>query len=291
MANTICLVSTGAEVTKRAYYTTNDLATYKIQNHVFFSAKVDQFSSRSDVHRRTLTFAMRPAVLEETGSKKKLMKDIHEARTRIWAEIILRLQNIIRAHQQFGDKHYRCQSEMTDYENYTLCCAEQEGTLEETRNSWEATRKLYREAITDSNPLVYALRTWVGQSPNARGDDSRCPNADRVVSPQTLHGEMDALFFGTRSFPFKSPAAFGKHIGNNLSALKVVGFERVPARSGWNYVCRPSEDEIERCLQQYTDFSRAAGDHARLALGGGQYHAMDINDDMDGGGHPPPYRN
>jgi energy-coupling factor transporter ATP-binding protein EcfA2 len=274
-ANTICLTSTGGTIVKRKLWTTNDKAEYRIQNHCFCSSRTDQFSSRSDVHRRTLTLVMQPAVREQTVAKKVILEACHAARPEIWAEIICRLQNMIAAHAEFGKHQYSCTSEMTDYESYTYEMAEYEGTLVETRAAWEAVRTLYKETITESNSMVFFLRIWLGQRPNAKGENSRCPNAGRVVSPETLRGEMEAIFAETRSFPYTSCSGFGKHIGNNLSALRVVGFDRVQVRGDWHYVCRPSEEEIDRCLRLYTDFTCAASARDLYSMGGGRYYARD----------------
>jgi hypothetical protein len=279
ISDTICHLSTGAEVPWRKLFSDMEVLDFKIQNHGFFTARVDPFSSRIDVHRRTITLTMEPPVIpgEVPEGKEGPTKDhytawTHEARPRILAEILLRCQNMVRAHQQYGTKQYRSRTEMADYEIFTYRCAEYEGTLPETQALWEVSRKLYLEAITDHNFLVLALRTWLGKT--------GVPNPNREVSPQTLFGELESMFSETKSFPYRNPAQFGKHIGTNLPALRVLGFAKVPTRSGHNYVFRPSESELERCQQTYRDFH--AVDMLRVASmlrpqGGDRY--MDISDD------------
>jgi hypothetical protein len=275
ISDTICHVSTGAEVPKRKLYSDNTLLKYRIQNHALFTAKVDPFASRTDVHRRTITLTMQPAEIQETGSKELLMEKIHEARPWIWAEILLRCQNMVRAHLEYGRNQYRCRSEMVDYENFTYRAAEFEGTLAETQALWEASRTLYLRSITESNPLVHCVRTWLGQRPNALGQQGVCPNAGRIVSPATLFGELEAIFVGTRNFSFRSPTQFGNHIAKQISALKVLGFDRVTVRGGYSYVCHPSAEEQDRSLQQYQDFERAATARALQILSRGSSHGGD----------------
>jgi hypothetical protein len=256
ISDTICHLATGVEVPMRKLYSTNEEITFKIQNHGFFSARVDPFASRIDVHRRTITLTMDPADPTTTIAKRKLRENIHEARPLILAEILLRCQNMVRAHQAYGHKVYRGVTDMLDYEEFTLLCAEYEGTLPETRTLWEAQRRTYNDAITSANPLVYALRIWLGKP----------GNAERQVSPTSLFGELESIFHGTKSFSFRSPTQFGKHLGNNLPALRVLGFEKVPTRGSHGYKFVPTPAELERCQQEYTDFQATVTSRAISAL-------------------------
>jgi len=284
ISDIICHLSTGAEVPWRKLFSDMEVLNFKIQNHALFTARVDPFSSRIDVHRRTITLTMEPPeipseVMEEKPTKELYRAWTYTARPRILAEILLRCQNMVRAHQQYGTKQYRSRTEMADYEVFTYRCAEYEGTLPETQALWEVSRKLYLEAITDHNFLVLALRTWLGRT--------GVPNPNREVSPQTLFGELESMFSETKNFPYRNPAQFGKHIGTNLPALRVLGFAKVTTRSGHSYVFRPSESELERCHQTYKDFH--AVNMLRLTSmlrpnGGDRY--MDISDD-----NPKPYCN
>jgi hypothetical protein len=191
ISDTICHLSTGAEVPWRKLFSDMEVLDFKIQNHGFFTARVDPFSSRIDVHRRTITLTMEPPVIpgEVPEGKEGPTKDhytawTHEARPRILAEILLRCQNMVRAHQQYGTKQYRSRTEMADYEIFTYRCAEYEGTLPETQALWEVSRKLYLEAITDHNFLVLALRTWLGKTgvpnPNREARHKLCSESLRA---------------------------------------------------------------------------------------------------------------
>jgi hypothetical protein len=258
ICDSICLLSTGAEVPWRKLRSDMEILNFKIKNHGFFSARTDPFAHRSDVHRRTMMFTMERPDPATTVTKDELRGAIHLARPRILAETLLRCQNLVRAHQQYGDKKYRCVSEMADYEVFTYRCAEYEGTLPATQELWEVSAKQYLEAITEHNFLILAVRIWLG----------RKGNVGREVSPLTLFGELREIFADTKNFPYRNPGQFGMHIKKNLSALGMLGFDKPATKSNHNYVFKPSPEEQKLCRQQYLDFMATSPAMQRLTHGG-----------------------
>jgi hypothetical protein len=277
ISDTLCHIATGAEVPWRKLHSDMEILHFKIQNHGCFTARTNPFAHRSDVLRRTQTFTMAPPDPANTIPKDLLKKQIHEARPRILAEILLRCQNMVRAHLKLGEKQYRGVSEMLDYEVFCYRCAEFEGALPETQALWKANHKQYLESITEHNFLILAIRIWLG----------RKGNVGREVSPLTLFGELHALFAETRNFPYRNPGQFGVHIKKNLSALVgVLGFDKPPTKSNHNYVFRPSEEEQKQCRQQYLDFDATDPFTLRMKQGedqqDGDRYPMDGIESMDG---------
>jgi hypothetical protein len=242
-----CLASTGGDVDLRKLFHTNELVSFPLHCHEFFTVRVNPFG-RSDVMRRTIVLEMAAPVQGTPVEKDHLKRQILSARTAILAEILLRVQNILRAHQAYGDKAYQYQSEMAEYEAFTLRCAEYEGSLPQTRMLWAAYMRQYRQSITASNPLVFAIRLWLGKG-----------NANRQVSPTTLFAELQTIFEETgQKFIYKSPSGFGKQVASNLRALQTLGLELIPTRGNQEYVFRTPAVQLDLCRRVYNDLTTAA---------------------------------
>src|ERR1035441_7330734 len=65
-----CGVSSGMEVPLRILFTTNNLITFKLRNHLMLTSRVTPFD-RSDAMRRILQFSMRTLTREERVSKDR----------------------------------------------------------------------------------------------------------------------------------------------------------------------------------------------------------------------------
>jgi hypothetical protein len=228
----ICQISTGAELDLARLYSTNVVDRYTIKNHGFFTARTNPFS-RPDVMRRTIHLEMDPPDTTSKFDRDKLVAKVLELRPQMLAEFLLRSQNILRAHLAHGDAAFEYQSSMAEYERFTLICAAYEGTLDETHKLWSDYMVQWQRSITASNPLVFGLRLWLGKG----------GNHDRTVSPATLFAELQTVYRETeQAFPYRSPAAFGRHVGQNLPALRAIGFTTVRTRSGQDYLFTPSEE-------------------------------------------------
>jgi hypothetical protein len=241
----LCHIATGAEIDLRRLFTTNMKDTFVIHNHGVFTSRVNPFS-RSDVHRRTLTLDVAPAAPKKIP-KQKLFNAVLKARPALLAEYILRSQNILRAHLQHGAKVYPYQSEMVEYEAFTLVVSEYEGTLDSTVNLWAAYMKKYGETITSSNPLVHTVRCWLGKSK---------ANANRAVSSTTLFGELRNVSEELgQPFTYKAVSAFGTALSKQISSLKVIGYSREHDRTGTTYKFAPSDTEMIDCQALYREMA------------------------------------
>jgi hypothetical protein len=106
----------------------------------------------------------------------------------------------------------------------------------------------YRQSITASNPLVFAIRLWLGKG-----------NANRQVSPTTLFAELQTIFEETgQKFIYKSPSGFGKQVASNLRALQTLGLELIPTRGNQEYVFRTPAVQLDLCRRVYNDLTTAA---------------------------------
>ena len=247
LSDYLCHIATGAKLDMRKLFADNICLTYEIHNHGCFTARVNPFT-RPDVMRRTIHLEMDPPGGERID-KDTLKSRVLAQRPSMLAEFLLRAQNILRAHASFGAKTYTYDSEMAEYEAFTLRCAEYEGTLTETQNLWKTYMNQYRRSITERNPIVLAIRLWLGSN----------ANAGRQVTPTTLFAELQSVYKACDlRFSYTSPTAFGGHIARNLPPLRIIGYAEVPTRNNKDYVFNPSPNELEVCKHLYRDAHDAA---------------------------------
>src|SRR5665213_208706 len=179
-----CGVATGMEIPLRELFKNNNLLTFKVRNHLMLTCRVTPFN-RSDAMRRILQFNIRTLTKGERISKDTLKNNLMDDRDTCLLEILVRLQNILKDHVSHGMKQYKPDSQMLEYETYTLRCAEAEGFLPEMQAIWQAQMRTYSAEITDSNPLVHLVKQWLGA---ANGN-----NVKRVVTPAILWQELSSI--------------------------------------------------------------------------------------------------
>jgi hypothetical protein len=209
LKNMMCRLATGASISLRVLYETNTNRTYSLLKHVTLSARANPFD-RDDILRRVLHIKMAPGAgdREKTG----ILEAALDNRTAIWAEILIRCQNIVKAHKANAGKSYPLVSKMKEYENYTMICADFEDSLEETRKLWAAYTQAYKDAITLDNHLLTSVLLWLGQNVGrAKGTYS---STSLHASLLLLHKEIGI------EFPYKYATTFGKAITSNEVALR-----------------------------------------------------------------------
>jgi hypothetical protein len=252
----ICQLSTGAEIDMRTFYTPAGLTTLKLKGHGFFTCRFNPLASRDDVMRRTILLQTDPAPTEEEAknlpTKDDLRRNVMEARPAIIAEIILRSQNILRAHLSVKTK-YPTITDMRDYEVFTLLCAEYEGTLPETRLLWRQFMEQYRAGLAEHNPLARSIQLWLGKKSGS--------NAGREVSSATLFGDLKTIYQDIdQQFPYRSPVAFGRHIQSSLPSLRALGYATKAGKNGPVHMFTPDPQRLGTCIQMYEDFRASATD-------------------------------
>jgi hypothetical protein len=252
----ICQLSTGAEIDMRTFYTPAGLTTLKLKGHGFFTCRFNPLASRDDVMRRTILLQTDPAPTEEEAknlpTKDDLRRNVMEARPAIITEIILRSQNILRAHLSVKTKHPTI-TDMRDYEVFTLLCAEYEGTLPETRLLWRQFMEQYRAGLAEHNPLARSIQLWLGKKSGA--------NVGREVSSATLFGDLKTIYQDIdQQFPYRSPVAFGRHIQSSLPSLRALGYATKAGKNGPVHVFHPDPQRLGTCMQMYEDFRASATD-------------------------------
>jgi hypothetical protein len=236
----ICQASTGAKITIARLYNNNVPDTYRLRLHTFFTCRVNPFD-RDDVMRRTIELQMAPPT-ENGPDKDTIVDNLLANRTIMLAEILVRLQNIVRAHREIGIVDCATVTKMKEYERFTNVCAAFEGSLYETHALWTSYMRRYERSITETDPLVHAVRLWLGKG----------GNEGRPVSPTTLFTEVQSIFADLQqAFTYKSPSAFGRNVAKHQTSLRTIGFTEVPTRGSKDYIFHPSVGELSICKRLY----------------------------------------
>jgi hypothetical protein len=140
---------------------------------------------------------------------------------------------------------------MTEYETFTLRCGDYDGTLPIKQEIWRKYAMQYAESITVHNPLVYALRVWIGKHPES---------LERPVTATELYRDLEVVYCMLgKKCPYTDPAWLGRALGSNVVALRELGMDKVPLRGGNGYKFTPSDTELERCVCLYSELSGRGG--------------------------------
>jgi hypothetical protein len=256
--DTFCGCATGMMASRAMLYANNTELKFNLRNHLKLTSRVTPFN-RSDAMRRTIQLTIRKPSPEEWVSKDEMMAKLMADRDKCLLEILVRLQNIVKAYNQHSlrqsVKHLMV-SEMPEYEAWTYKGAEYEGWYQEMRSIWVAYQQMYNDAIAEGNPLVMIIKLWLALG---EGCSTSC-NAGRKVSTTTLWSEIDAL---TRELGLKqtysSVSSFRGHLTKNRSELGTLGYKESSDTSTRLKWFEPTPEQIAQFKQEYKDLLGGAG--------------------------------
>ena len=253
----MCKASTGGKIPIAELYKTNVQKMYDLRCDQFLTARVNPFPShRSDLSRRTLFFPIRmPSPLEYRTTeeiKLALAHDSHE----IKLEILVRLQNVLRALVANNKKSYPPVSQMHSFETFTMRVADHEGWADEMTSIWQGYMGDYRERITEDSPLVEYVRRWIGMTTKS--------NAGRWARAGEIYADLQKAFGQDFTKTWKTSSVFGKRLKENKTALRVLGVETKSLHGDQLYKFEPSPEQMERCRDAWNDSApaRYRGDDA-----------------------------
>ena len=199
---------------------------------------------RDDFARRTLRFEIEPSRGQQLVGKEVLFPAAQAVLPRMRAEILLRCQNILRAYQQDAPV-VSFASEMIEYEQFAYRCAAFEGTLDATRELWGAIRDQSKVTLTDTSPIVQAMRLFIGKR---AGRAKRIGVTELFASLQTVAHETG------QTLPFKAANRLGHHLRNSGPSLAAIGVIYDRDDRGAFVSIEPAAWEIERCVSMYGYF-------------------------------------
>lgn len=277
----LCQVATGYTPTKRKLYTDSETSSATVRSHIFLTS-CDIPYHGPDTIARTIALHMRPRNENETITKDDILGPVIADRPAMLAELLIRGQNILRAHQTVGNTRYKIVSGMDGYEKYTYICAAFEGTLAETQELWSAQIKREADAQSADNSMVHACRLFLG-----RGQESAFDALGKGISPDKLYQGIHQTYtqLGLK-FPYTSVDKFGTHLSKQALPLKVLGYERRRSEKERLVKFTLDEAELKSCKRLYDDHysevlsSTKPGDAVPYNRGGRLIDKMDY-DDLD----------
>jgi hypothetical protein len=252
--DTFCGCATGMEASMAMLYHDNVELLFNLRNHLKLTSRVSPFN-RSDAMRRTIQLTIRKPSPEEWVDKNVMMNAVDIDRDICLLEVLVRLQNIVRAYDHPSTQRHNQVSEMPEYEAWTYRCAEYEGWYPEMSGIWKTYMAMYNDAIQDNNPMVYGMKAWLGQN---RGLNPT--NVNREVSVSTLWSEFNLVSrqLGLKQ-TYKSASSFGKNVSSNMSELRTLGYCDNGLSGGKKRVWFvPTPEQVEECKQLHKDLSSGA---------------------------------
>jgi predicted RNA-binding Zn-ribbon protein involved in translation (DUF1610 family) len=268
-----CGCATGMNASAAMLYHDNVQLTYKLKTHLKLTARTCPIQ-RADAMRRVIQLAIRKPTRAEHVCKSILFHNLMTDRDACLLEILVRLQNMVCAYNQYHTKTYLKVSEMPEYEEWTYRLAEYEGSLPEMKSIWTTYAGMYCDMIQDSNPMAYGMKCWIGAVKSVYEPS----NVNRQVSVATLWAEFNRIHTRLMGYssPYTSPSSFGKHIQNNMSELKALGYADNGLTGGKKRVWfDPTPEQVDECKALNWELQVGNG----LAYGGEEKPALvDIED-------------
>jgi hypothetical protein len=240
MADTLCLIATGGHAKRRRLFTTATVDSYSLRTHLMMTSRAWPLD-RDDFARRTLRFEVEPSRGHQIIEKGTLFKALLANRTRILAEVLLRCQNILKAYQAPAPT-VPFSVEMAEYEQYTYQCAAYEGSLESTKQLWQAINNQGKATLTETSPIVQAMRLFIGK---------RSGHAKRIGITE-LFAVLQTAFHETgQNFPYRAANKLGVHLRNSGPSLAAIGITVGRDNNSSYVLIEPTSEEIARCVSMY----------------------------------------
>jgi hypothetical protein len=239
----MCKSATGGKISLRKLYENNIDKNYDLRCDIFLTARVNPFPSNySDLLRRTLIFPIRLPTQEEHRTTESMKAALRRDEEIIKLEILVRLQFVLRA--LLGCKEEQTPiSEMASFETYTMRVAQYEGWDAEMRLIWEGYSGAYKERLTEDSPLINFVRCWLGK----RG------NVGRKARTGQIYRDLTDMLGTKFTQHFRSDAAFGRKLKENLSALGLLGIHTQFKDGSTVYWFEPSPEQVGQCKNAYED--------------------------------------
>jgi hypothetical protein len=164
----IATTSTGTDVSRRKYYTTNQLVKFRLSCHLGMTSHTPDFR-RGDIADRLLIVPTRH--LQQGEIDSRVEQRVLEARGAIWSELLPELNRIVKQLRKTKQpppiKRFRM-AEFADFGNQALETAETDGWERalETMTSGQVAFALHKDHV------AIKIRDWLNTQPNGRVDGS-----------------------------------------------------------------------------------------------------------------------
>jgi hypothetical protein len=240
----MCKCSSGGKISIAQLYENNVDKDFELRCDLFLTSRTNPFPShRSDLLRRTQIFPIRMPSKAEYRTTESMKREIAAESDDIKLETLVRLQMVLRALVANQNKEWPPVSEMHSYETFTMRIADHEGWREEMVMIWQGYYEEYRQRATEDSPLVNVVRCWLG----------RDGNVGRKVRTGQIYKDLEDMLGRKFTQLYRSDAVFGRRLKENISALSLLGIQKMFLHGGTTYWFEPGEEQVEQCKNAYAD--------------------------------------
>jgi hypothetical protein len=162
----LMIAATGGAVTKRELYSTNQQVTFAMQATLYLSAIHSPFRG-DEVANRLLIFPTQK--LKVYRASAEIADEFNSHREEIMGEVVVRIQNILKALHHNQNMVIRTPFRMADFATYFLKVASYEGWREEADRLLAAVGESQGSYAVEDDVVVELLSLWIGANPTKSG--------------------------------------------------------------------------------------------------------------------------
>lgn len=213
----LMITATGGGVTKRELYSTNQQVTFPVQSTLYLSAIQSPFRG-DEVANRLLIFQTRK--LKAYRDSADIMHEFTAHREEIMGEVVVRIQNILKALHHNQNMTISTPFRMADFATYFLKVASYEGWREEADRLLSAVAESQGSYAVEDDAVVELLCLWIGTNPTK--------SAERWWSAAELDSELRDPYLRGGKLPWNegNAKAMSAYISNHQDTLvKMFGLE------------------------------------------------------------------
>ena len=213
----LMITATGGGVTKRELYSTNRQVEFAAQATLYLSAIQSPFRG-DEVANRLLIF--QTLKLEAYQASAEIMHEFTAHREEIMGEVVVRIQNILKALHHNQNMSIGTQFRMADFATYFLKVASYEGWREEADGLLAAVGESQGSYAVEDDVVVELLSLWIGVNPTK--------SAERWWSAAELDAELRSAYLRAGKLPWNEgdSKAMASYIRNHQDTLvKMFGLE------------------------------------------------------------------
>lgn len=234
------IAATGGGVSKRELYSTNQQVTFRMQATLYLSAIQSPFRG-DEVANRLLIFPTQK--LEAYRASAEIAEEFDAHREEIMGEVVVRIQNVLKALHQNQNMPIRTQFRMADFAAFFLKVASYEGWREEADGLLAAVGESQGSYAVEDDVVIELLSLWIGANPTK--------SAVRWWSAAELDAELRDPYLHGGRLPWnegdaKAMAAYIRRHQDTL--VKMFGMEHGSDThmKMKKYRFQPTEDMLQR---------------------------------------------
>jgi len=241
LEDAIARVATGMKINKRVLHTTNEMATYRPECFLAFTARTPRFR-RDDVASRILTFRLDP--IKDAIPENVLLRQVDEDRDKLMSEYAVMLNRVVATTDH---KVTNTDLRLADFANIATRIGVALDHSEDVRRILSGLNTSQHIFATEESDLYAVLDLWVRQhimfQEGPMHDPYPVPNDGRDITTEDLFRELDAVAY-TNGFKWKvkNHLALGIQLGHMKEALSVyfkIDRPRTNTKKGWSFALNP----------------------------------------------------